>query len=74
MAKSSTNICAEPSVHLTLVTDSVPAAINVVISQLISYSQEMGFTRLRLTGHKTLDVKETTERIDHLVRRAATAP
>ena len=73
MAKSSTNICAEPSVHLTPATDKAPAAINVVISQLISYSQEMGFTRLRLTGHKTLDVKETTERIDHLVRRAATA-
>lgn len=74
MAKSSINICAEPSVPLTPVTDNAPTAINVVISQLISYSQEMGFTRLRLTGHKTLDVRETTERIDHLVRRAATCP
>ncbi len=48
--------------------------ITIVISQMISYSQEVGFTRLRLTGGKTVDVKETTDRIDHLVRRASSRP
>ena len=60
-----------PSVRLTPVAEMGPTGINVVISHMISYSQETGFTRLRLTGRKTLDVKETTDRIDDLVRRAS---
>ena len=59
-----------PSVHLT------PVEVNglndgiVLVSQLIAYAQNDGFTRLRLTGGRMLDVKETTDRIDFLVRRA----
>lgn len=60
-----------PSVRLTPVAEIGPTGINVGISQMISYSQETGFTRLWLTGRKTLDVKETTDRIDDLVRRAS---
>ena len=60
-----------PSVRLTPVAEMGPTGINVLISQMISYSQESGFTRLWLTGRKTLDVKETTDRIDDLVRRAS---
>lgn len=60
-----------PSVRLTPAEGAGPIGITIVISQMISYSQEPGFTRLRLTGGKTLDVKESTDRIDHLVRRAS---
>jgi hypothetical protein len=45
--------------------------ISVILSQLITYAQEQGFTRIRLTGRKTLEVRETTGHIDYLVRAAA---
>jgi hypothetical protein len=38
---------------------------------MIAYSQGSDFTRLNLTGGKVLDVKETTDVIDRLVRAAA---
>jgi hypothetical protein len=38
--------------------------------ELIAYSQRLGHTRLHLTGRRTLDVKETTQEIDLLVRAA----
>ena len=60
-----------PSVRLTPAVEMGPTGVSVIVSQMISYSQETGFTRLRLTGRKTLDVKETTDRIDELVRRAS---
>ena len=66
-----TGVRVVSSVRLTPVAELGPTGINVLISQMISYSQEPGFTRLRLTGRKTLDVKETTDRIDDLVRRAS---
>lgn len=59
-----------PSVLLTPVEATGPGDISITISQLIAYSQNEGFTRLRLTGGKMLDVKETTDRIDFLIRRA----
>ena len=62
-----------PSVRLTSVGAVNSADISVAISQLIAYSQNEGFTRLRLTGGKMLDVKETTDRIDYLIRCAASA-
>ena len=71
MTHQSAAIRIIPSVRLTPVAEMGPTGINVVISQMISYSQEVGFTRLRLTGRKTLDVKETTDRIDDLIRRAS---
>jgi hypothetical protein len=74
MAKQLPQVRFAPSVRLTLATEAGPAGITIVISQMISYSQEVGFTRLRLTGGKTLDVRETTDRIDHLVRRASSRP
>jgi hypothetical protein len=39
--------------------------------ELIAYSQGMDHTRLQLTGRRTLEVKETTQEIDLLVRVAA---
>jgi len=42
----------------------------ITISQMIAYSQNDGFTRLRLIGGKMVDVKETTDRIDYLIRLA----
>jgi hypothetical protein len=42
----------------------------VAIDELIAYSQGSNFTRLNLTGRKVLDVKETTDEIDRLVRAA----
>jgi len=74
MAKQIVDARFLPSVRLTSATESGPIGITIVISQMISYSQEVGFTRLRLAGGKTVDVKETTDRIDHLVRRASSRP
>ena len=71
MAKQLSDVRFVPSVRLTPAEGAGPIGITIVISQMISYSQEPGFTRLRLTGGKTLDVKESTDRIDHLVRRAS---
>jgi hypothetical protein len=59
-----------PSVRLTPVDITESSDVNITISQLIAYSQNEGFTRLRLTGGKMLDVKESTDRIDYLIRRA----
>ena len=59
-----------PSIRLTPVKPEEKEII-VELSQLITYAQERGLTRLRLTGGKTVDVKETTDRIDGLVRNAA---
>ena len=39
--------------------------------ELIAYSQGLQHTRLHLIGRRTLDVKETTQEIDRLVRAAA---
>lgn len=74
MAKQLSQLRFVPSVRLTPAMESGPVGVTIVTSQMISYSQEVGFTRLRLTGGKTLDVKETTDRIDHLVRRASSRP
>lgn len=74
MAKQFADARFLPCIRLTPATEPGAIGITIVISQLISYSQEVGYTRLRLTGGKTLDVKETTDRIDHLVRRASSRP
>jgi len=59
------------SIRLTPLEPTEEGAISVILSQLIAYAQEQGFTRLKLTGGKTLDVQETTDHIDSLVRTAA---
>jgi hypothetical protein len=61
----------EPNISLTLVGSSdgkTPSAFRVPAAQLISYVQQDGFTRLRLTGGRVLEVKESTDQIDRLVR------
>ena len=45
--------------------------VSIAVSEMIAYSQWSDFTRLNLTGGKVLDVKETTDAIDRLVRAAA---
>jgi len=45
--------------------------IRISVSELIAYSEQPGWTRLNLTGNKTLDVRETTSQIDLLVRAAS---
>ncbi|HXT10607.1 MAG TPA: hypothetical protein VN873_03520 [Candidatus Angelobacter sp.] len=70
MAKMIADTRLAPSVHLTPVEINELNDGTVLISQLIAYAQNNGFTRLRLTGGRMLDVKETTDRIDFLVRRA----
>ena len=61
-----------PRISLTL-TQAEPGQIlvNVGMAEFIAYSQNTGFTRLNLTGGKVLDVKETTDQIDRLVRLAS---
>ncbi|HEX4263977.1 MAG TPA: hypothetical protein VH597_06520 [Verrucomicrobiae bacterium] len=73
MAKQLTDIRFVPSVRLTPVELSSSGEVSITLSQLIAYSQNDGFTRLQLTGGKMLDVKETTDRIDYLVRNACGA-
>lgn len=59
------------TVRLTPVGAEYPNGIDVSVTELITYSQQPGFTRLQLKGQKTLDVVETTERIDSLIRNAS---
>jgi len=63
----------EPNINLTLVraaADNPSCVIRVLTSQLIMYDQQSGFTRLRLTGGRVLEVREGTDQIDRLVRGA----
>ncbi|HSY17962.1 MAG TPA: hypothetical protein VK815_06490 [Candidatus Acidoferrales bacterium] len=46
-----------------------PLSVNV--SELIAYTQDCNRTRLNLTQGRTVEVQETTEQIDRLVRAAA---
>ena len=61
-----------PRISLTLTqAESGEIQVRVGVVEFIAYSQNPGFTRLNLTGGKVLDVKETTDQIDRLVRTAS---
>ncbi len=61
-----------PKIHLTLKQGlQGQVVVGVSISEFIAYSQNSGFTRLNLTGGKVLEVQETTDQIDRLVRAAS---
>jgi len=61
-----------PGISLTLTqAESGEVQVKVGVTEFIAYSQNAGFTRLNLTGGKVLDVKETTDQIDRLVRTAS---
>jgi hypothetical protein len=49
-------------------------AVEVPVSGFVAYSQERGFTRIRLTGGQAIEVCKATEVIDQLVRSASTFP
>jgi hypothetical protein len=72
MVNSPHQVLSVPSIRLTPVKCAEQKEVSVLVSQLIAYGQEQGFTRVRLTGGKTIDVQETTDRIDGLVRSAWT--
>ena len=60
------------SLTLAKVSEGNPGStISVSASRLLAYDQQMGFTRLKLTGGTVLDVREGTDQIDRLVRAAA---
>jgi hypothetical protein len=64
----------EPEISLTLarpVEGCSSGTVRVPAFQLLAYDQERGFTRLTLTGRTSLDVRESTDEIDRLVRAAA---
>ncbi len=64
----------ELSIDLTLVSgaDGNPScSIRVQAVQMLTYDQQIGFTRLRLTKGRILEVREGTDQIDRLVRYAA---
>ena len=63
-------ICVAPGIPLTPI-QSEGEVITVPTLQLLAYAQGPGFTRLRLTGGQTLDVRETTDHIDRVIRAAA---
>jgi hypothetical protein len=52
-------------------TEPHQSQLSVTLDELISYSQGANCTRLSLTGRGLLEVKETTDQIDRLVRAAA---
>jgi hypothetical protein len=52
-------------------TEPDQSPLSVALDELISYSQGSDCTRLNLTGRRLLQVKETTDQIDRLVRAAA---
>ncbi len=61
-----------PRINLTLTkAESGQAIVRVGLVEFIAYSQNTGFTRLNLNGGRVLDVKETTDQIDRLVRSAS---
>jgi hypothetical protein len=60
-----------PVARKITLTSAKAESVSVGVSELIAYSSQTGFTRLNLTGRKTLDVKETTEQIDRLMRNVA---
>ncbi|MGO8839205.1 MAG: hypothetical protein ACLQAH_09080 [Limisphaerales bacterium] len=64
----------EISIDLTLVKDAEgrhALTIKVQAAQMITYEEQTGFTRLRLTGGLVLEVREGADQIDRLVRNAA---
>jgi hypothetical protein len=64
----------EFSIALTLARSEAGTptlTIQIPPKEMIAYDQELGFTRLRLKGNKVLEVREGTDEIDRLIRRAA---
>jgi len=59
--------------HAESVQDPAKVTLYLSLGELIAYSQDYNFTRLNLIGGKVLEVKETTDEIDRLVRAAAGA-
>jgi hypothetical protein len=60
--------------HTIRLTPAWPEGVETFVlatSQLIAYAAIDGVTRLWVTGRKVLEVVESTEEIDRLVRSAA---
>jgi hypothetical protein len=65
-----------PTISLTAMQSQEglqPGAVRVKAEQLLAYEQQRGFTRLRMLGAKSLDVREGTDEIDRLLRAAASS-
>jgi hypothetical protein len=74
MTKKAPGSFQAPSISLTPIraaASNAPGTIKIVVSRLLAYDQRDGFTRLKLTGGQAIDVKESTEQIDLLVRAAS---
>jgi hypothetical protein len=61
----------ELCITLTVVGNAQRMTIQVKPKEMLAYSQQTGFTKLRLTGNKVLEVEEGTDHIDRLIRCAA---
>ena len=76
MTSESPNCILEPNVHLTIAGAGLEhpsdSKVQVYLRQFITYTQEPSSTRLTLVGRMVLNVKETTDEIDRLIRTAAT--
>jgi hypothetical protein len=74
MTKKAPGSLQAPSISLTPIRaaeSNAPDSIKIVVSRLLAYDQRDSFTRLKLTGGQAIDVKESTEQIDRLVRAAS---
>jgi hypothetical protein len=77
MLNQETEPIHEMGIALTLVggeAGNPSVKVQIQPKQMITYRQQLGFTQLRLTGHKVLEVEESTDQIDQLIRGAATNP
>jgi len=66
-----TQRCSTRRIRLTAIHPEGEATVMVTASHLLTYAENPGFTRLRLRGGRTLEVRETTDHIDRLIRAAA---
>jgi hypothetical protein len=66
-----TQACSSGRIRLTAIHPGGEAMVAVTASHLITYAGHPGFTRLKLTGGRVLEVRETTDHIDRLIRAAA---
>jgi len=62
------------NIRLTPVHSEAEGMVTVIASRLITYAEELGFTRLRLLGGHVLEVRETAGQIDRLIRDAYAGP
>jgi hypothetical protein len=66
-----TEMSSTRRIRLTAIHPEGETMVSVIAAQLLTYAENQGATRLRLTGGRVLEVRETTDHIDRLIRAAS---